>query len=608
MTRAENWLVAAGALCRAWKPLVGYELLMSLVMAAVLGPLVATCTYHAVGLSGDAVLGNFELVSFLLSPLGALALVLFGSVGFALVFFEYAGLILLADAALDGLTVSAGTLARALVWAAPRLFALALIQTALALLAALPFMALGGAVYWLLLSDADIHYFLAERPPRFWAAVGCGIALTVGFAIVAVWLFARWALAVPVCVVESHSILGTLAQSSQLMRGRVARVITVLGGWQLAKYVAFAIAVALLNVLNVVLLDRFAGRLTSLVWLTALLLLVDGLVLQLLAAVFAIGMAGLLAYEYVHGQRSQQLPRRAAWPTSTGGRQGSGGRRAVLIALACLGPLASIGYAVHLERESLERRPMLVTAHRAGPKTAPENSLAALRLSIAAGADFAEIDVQQTADGEVVLMHDRDLRRMTGDPREVKDISTVDLAALRMRNSGAPTDEHVPTLAEMIAACGAEIRLNVELKYYGDNALLVPAVLDVLRAHDFSGPAIVSCLQLAPLAETTRRAPEIPVGMILSTGQGDMTRLPVNFLSLHQRLVNGPLVKRAHRRGMEVHVWGVSDREAVLRLLDLGCDNLITDDPAMVREVVDWYASLGDVERMLMRMRRWMRE
>ena len=105
----------------------------------------------------------------------------------------------------------------------------------------------------------------------------------------------------------------------------------------------------------------------------------------------------------------------------------------------------------------------------------------------------------------------------------------------------------------------------------------------------------------------SRLDPELPVGMILSTGQGDMTRLPVNFLSLHQRLVNAHLVKHAHRRGMEVHVWGVSDREAVLRLLDLGCDNLITDDPAMVREVVDWYAELGDVERMLMHMRRWMR-
>jgi glycerophosphoryl diester phosphodiesterase len=608
MSHAENGLAAARALCRAWKPLVGYELLMSLVMTAVLGPLVATCTYYAVGLTGDAVLGNFELVSFLISPLGAVALILFLSVGFGLVLLEYAGLILLANAALGGVAVSAQTLARAILWAAPRLFGLAIIQTTLALLTAVPFIALGAVVYWLLLSDADIHYFLAERPPRFWAAIALAVLLVLAFAVVAVWFFARWALAVPICVVENHSVRGTLAQSSQLMRGRVVRVLAVLGGWQLTKYAAFAFAVTVLNVLNILLLDRFAGQMTSLVWLTALLLLVDGLVLQLLGAVFAIGMAGLLAYEYANGQRLQRLPRRAAWPTIAAGRAWGGRRRAVLIALACLGPLASIAYAMRLEREFLERHPTLVTAHRAGPKSAPENSLAALRLSIAAGADFAEIDVQQTADGEVVLMHDRDLRRLTGDPREIKDISAAELAALRMRNAGATTDEHVPTLAEMIAACGTDIRLNVELKYYGDNAQLVPAVLDVLRSHDFSRRAIVSCLQLPPLTEVTRQDPEMQVGMILSTGQGDMTRLPVNFLSLHQRLVNAHLVKRAHRRGMEVHVWGVSDREVVLRLLDLGCDNLITDEPALVREVVEWYATLGDVERMLMRMRRWMRE
>jgi glycerophosphoryl diester phosphodiesterase len=84
--------------------------------------------------------------------------------------------------------------------------------------------------------------------------------------------------------------------------------------------------------------------------------------------------------------------------------------------------------------------------------------------------------------------------------------------------------------------------------------------------------------------------------------------LPVNFLSLNERLVRGDLVRRAHQRGLEVHVWTVIDRESALRLLDLGCDNLITSDPAPMRELVDWYAGLDDTQRMLLRLRRWMRE
>ena len=160
----------------------------------------------------------------------------------------------------------------------------------------------------------------------------------------------------------------------------------------------------------------------------------------------------------------------------------------------------------------------------------------------------------------------------------------------------------------MVDACAGHIRLNVELKDYSGGAMLVPAVLEILHSHDFTGRTIISCLQLAPLEQSHRLDAELPVGMILSTSQGDMTRLPVEFLSLHQRLVNTSLVRRAHRRGMEVHAWGVSDQETAVRMLDLGCDNLITDEPALMRAVVDEYNELSDVERMLLRMRRWLRE
>ena len=128
----------------------------------------------------------------------------------------------------------------------------------------------------------------------------------------------------------------------------------------------------------------------------------------------------------------------------------------------------------------------------------------------------------------------------------------------------------------MVDACAGHIRLNVELKDYSGGATLVPAVLEILHSHDFTGRTIISCLQLAPLEQSHRLDAELPVGMILSTSQGDITRLPVEFLSLHQRLVNTSLVRRAHRRGMEVHAWGVSDQETActarswLRQLDHG--------------------------------------
>jgi glycerophosphoryl diester phosphodiesterase len=206
------------------------------------------------------------------------------------------------------------------------------------------------------------------------------------------------------------------------------------------------------------------------------------------------------------------------------------------------------------------------------------------------------------------LLHDRDLRRVTGDVRDLHEMQLAELQDLRLTVEGQSTAARIPTLAEFIAACDGQIRLNVEMKDFGHGTHLAAAVLDVLRDHDFAQRAIISCFELAPLAEIRRAEPSLPIGAIVSVAQGDITLLPVDFLSLNHRLVSGNVVRRAHQRGMQVHVWTVNEREMALRLLDLGCDNLITSDPMLMREVVDWYAGLGQVERMLLRLRRWLRE
>jgi glycerophosphoryl diester phosphodiesterase len=609
--RPLDWRHGLKALRRAWKSLIVYELLMSLLSTAVLAPLVLTCSYQLIGISGEAVLGNWDLIRFALSPIGAVALLLVVSMTLGVLFVEYSGLMLLADAALRGTTLSTRNVIAWVFSAAPRLFGLAALQSTLAILAALPFLGLAAVVYWFLLSDSDINFYLAERPPRFWVAVMIGMALTIAFIASAAWFFAQWAFSVPACVLNGQSWLAALRVSSRLVRGRTWRLLLVMVGWQLLKDGAFFAALMGLDWGNKVLFARFEDGFSAVLWSTVTFLLFDALVLQLLGAVFAIGLAVLLAYEYEQARRSESGPKfiipldpsasSLPWPAWR--------TRAAIVAIAIMGPLASIAYAVVFANKFIEHRPVGVTAHRAGPKSAPENSLLALQLSIAAGADLVEIDVQQTADGHVVLLHDRDLRRVTGDARNLHDVNLADLEDLRLKAvGGESSDSGILTLSEFITACDGKIRMNIELKDYGHSPQLATAVLDVLRERGFTDRAIVSCFELAPLVELRQMEPGLPVGIILSIGKGDVTRLPVDFLSLNHRLVRAEIVRRAHQRGMEVHAWTVNDRETALRLLDLGCDNLITSDPALMRELVDSYVRLGGAERMLLRLRRWLRE
>ena len=289
-----NWREALPALCRAWLPLICCELLVSLLTATLLGPIVLAISYQLIGLQGDAPLGNWDLVYFLLSPVGVLAIVLGTSAMLLLLFIEYSGLIVVADAALRGSRVSIREVALGIASAAPRLFALAVVQTSLALVVAMPFVGLAAATYWLLLGNTDINFYLAERPPRFWIAAIVGLLLAVGIAIATIWFFVRWALAVPACVLDGHTFVSAMRLSSRLMRGRALRLMLAVGGWQLIKYLTLLAMIAGLDRVNQGLFSMLDERLSILVWSTLAMLLLDALVLQLHGAVFTIGAAALI--------------------------------------------------------------------------------------------------------------------------------------------------------------------------------------------------------------------------------------------------------------------------------------------------------------------------
>src|SRR4029077_5001105 len=99
----------------------------------------------------------------------------------------------------------------------------------------------------------------------------------------------------------------------------------------------------------------------------------------------------------------------------------------------------------------VEKR-IVVIAHRGYSRAAPENTLSAFRKAIEVGADVAELDVQETADGVVVVNHDRDLMRVAGDPRRIADITFAEARKLDLGSRIGPecAGERIPTLAEAI--------------------------------------------------------------------------------------------------------------------------------------------------------------
>ncbi len=222
-----------------------------------------------------------------------------------------------------------------------------------------------------------------------------------------------------------------------------------------------------------------------------------------------------------------------------------------------------------------------------------ENSLAAFRRAAQEGYHYLETDVHATRDGVVVVMHDATLDRTTDSAGEIEK---VDWAAVRTARVGGR--EPVCRLAELLEEL-PEALFNIDVK--ADSA--VTPVLELLRRTSawhrvclgaFSdarlrrlraaaGPALLT--SIGPAAAVALRLRSVPpLHRIAAPIRGELAQLPVRIGGVP--MMDRALLRYAHHRGLEVHVWTVNRAAQMHALLDLGVDGLMTDRPDVLREVL----------------------
>lgn len=231
-----------------------------------------------------------------------------------------------------------------------------------------------------------------------------------------------------------------------------------------------------------------------------------------------------------------------------------------------------------------------VTGHRGGDESFPENTEARLQDSIRAMIECAEIDVQETVDGIVVLMHDLNLRRTTGINDYVYNLTYAEILQGQLANySGSQWEiESVPTLASVLELCDGKIRLNIEIKsnkHYDDT--LVEKVVNLINAYSSADQCTITSTNYHYLEQVKELNPNIRTGYIMKVAYGDLTDMDaIDFISIKYSCVTDRLVEAAHADGKEVHVWTVNSRSAINKMKGFGVDNMITDRPYLTKEIL----------------------
>lgn len=264
-------------------------------------------------------------------------------------------------------------------------------------------------------------------------------------------------------------------------------------------------------------------------------------------------------------------------------------------------------------QEMLRCDKVLNIAHGGGLLIRPAHTILAYDQALEDGADMLELDVHETIDHVIVVMHDADVDGTTSCTGYIKEMTFAELgecdAGYKFTEDGGETYPYrdmglvVPSLEQVLARY-PDTAVNIEIKQ--NEPSIVDNLVDLVREYEFEDKMVGASFSDAVLAELRDAAPKIATSLgvddsleywIKSWAEidpeyvpaGDFLQLPVEY-NLEGNVVpvlHDGFVPRVHELDMYLHIWTVNDEEEMRWLIEEGVDGIMTDDPPLLTKVIN---------------------
>lgn len=251
----------------------------------------------------------------------------------------------------------------------------------------------------------------------------------------------------------------------------------------------------------------------------------------------------------------------------------------LLLLLSLYGETTFLNGSLYVSEDS----PIEIVAHRGGALLAPENTLAALDAAISSGAEYAEIDVQQTKDGELIVLHDSNYKRIAGVNKNVWEITFQEC-----QNYNAGNGERIPRLEDMIIKAKGKIRLMIELKNNSRQNRMTESVIQLIQQCDFDSQCLLASMDYELLKEVKELAPHIQTVFITAVAYGNFKDMDAaDMLSVEASFALPKLKTELDHLGKPLYVWTVNSKASMMNVLSLHPQGIITDDPYWAQDMLD---------------------
>ncbi|MFA4819219.1 MAG: glycerophosphodiester phosphodiesterase family protein [Patescibacteria group bacterium] len=217
-----------------------------------------------------------------------------------------------------------------------------------------------------------------------------------------------------------------------------------------------------------------------------------------------------------------------------------------------------------------------IVGHRGAAGYAPENTLLSFQTAIDIGCDRAEFDVRLSKDGEIVVIHDADVSRVTDGKGFVYKMTLAELKKLNCSQN-----QKIPTLQEVIDLCKGKIDLQIELKAEGTPQ----SVNQIILQNNIKKSVVITSFAVDLLKEIKNLNPKFKVGLLFKAYPEKLWRLvnkiPLDFICPRYGITTKEIINQAHKLGKSVYAYHVNDKDTGNKLIALGVDEIGTDFPKL---------------------------
>lgn len=402
-------------------------------------------------------------------------------------------------------------------------------------------------------------------------------------------------------VLTEHSFTDCIKKSRQAISGNKSRMAVSLFFWSICMLVISAVATFGIAFIIVFIIKGFSEPVKA--FRTALKVLkYAGRIFMILSSFLSV--PAVTCWITQHFFEDTENTETIILPDSSNRKMKTSTRIAVISIMTVSGILLNMTYIQAIYKGNINLNTGIltrtqITAHRGYSAVAPENTIYAFEEAVGIGADYIELDVQLTADGQLVVFHDNTIDRTTDGKGKLSKYTYEELqefsAGSWFSKDGMFDDAKIVLFSDVLECVGNDILLNIEIKNHGDIVRTAEKTVEVIEEYGIERSCYVTSFSYKALKTVKKLNPKIKTGLIanIATSTSFSQLKYIDAVSLNYIFINQSVVNMAHQNGKRVFVWTVDNRSDIQHMIAMGVDNIITNRPDRVSEIVT-SKSIGD--------------